>query len=249
MVSIFEFANPQRFMAIAKPLRLGFGLAATLFIVVGLYIGLIASPADYQQGDTVRIMYVHVPAAWLALFAYLFMTIASITGFIWKHPVADLAARSAAPFGAAFTLLALITGALWGKPMWGAWWVWDARLTSVLILFFVYLGYMAIWRTIEDVQTASRVAAIFCIIGFINIPIIKFSVDWWNSLHQPASILREGGPSIDGSILTPLLLMGSGYMALFGFLLLTSMMSDIMERQLLRSGRGTTEPKSRLVEE
>lgn len=249
MASLFELANPQRFLAFTAPLRVGSGIAAALLIISGLYVGLLASPADYQQGDTVRIMYVHVPAAWMALFAYTVMTIASVAGFIWKHPVADLAARAAAPYGAAFTFLALVTGALWGKPMWGTWWVWDARLTSVLILFFIYLGYMAIWHTIEDTLTASKVAAVFCIVGFINIPIIKFSVDWWNSLHQPASVLRANGPSIDGSILTPLLLMGTGYMALFGFLLLTSMMSDIWERRLARHDEKGKRPVSRLVEE
>ncbi len=224
---MYDLANPQRFDAAAKRATPFIGWAAAILLAAGLYFALFNSPADYQQGDSVRIMYVHVPAAWMALMCYTSMAAASAVGFVWKHPLADVAAKSAAPIGAAFTFLALVTGSIWGKPMWGTWWAWDARLTSVLILFFIYIGYIALWNAIEDKARAARIAAIACLVGFINIPIIKFSVDWWNSLHQPASILRANGPSIHQSMLTPLFLMGFGYMALFATLLLISMRAEL----------------------
>jgi heme exporter protein C len=208
--------------------------AAVLLALAGLYFALFASPADYQQGHSVRIMYVHVPASWMALFCYTAMAAASAVGFIWKHPLADVAAKETAPIGAAFTFLALITGSFWGKPMWGAWWAWDARLTSVLVLFFLYVGYMTLWRAIPDRARATRLAAILAIVGVINVPIIKFSVEWWNSLHQPASVFREGGPAIHPSMLAPLFLMIGAYMMGYVAMLLQSMRNEMMARRLER---------------
>ena len=212
-------------------------IAACGLGALGLYFALFNSPADYQQGETVRIMYIHVPAAWMALACYTAMAAASAAGFIWKHPLADVAAKETAPIGAAFTFLALFTGSLWGKPMWGAWWAWDARLTSVLILFFLYLGYMALWRAIPDKARAAKLTAILAIVGFVNIPIIKFSVDWWNSLHQPASVLKVGGPAIHSSILIPLLIMALAYTMLFLTLHLVAMRTEIMQRRILNMER------------
>lgn len=232
--SIYDLANPLRFERLAIRLTPLLAISALVTTAFGLYFALFNSPADYQQGESVRIMYVHVPAAWMALLCYSAMAVASIAGFIWKHPLADIAARSTAPIGAAFTFLALVTGSLWGKPMWGAWWAWDARLTSVLILFFMYLGYIALWNAIDDKTRAARIAAVACLVGFINVPIIKFSVDWWNSLHQPASVLRGDGPTIHGSMLTPLLLMATAYMFVYGALLLVAMRGELAERRLAR---------------
>ncbi|MEM6413600.1 MAG: heme ABC transporter permease [Pseudomonadota bacterium] len=248
MRSIFEYANPVRFAAVSTRLSPVFAGAATVCLTTGLYFALFASPADYQQGDTVRIMYVHVPAAWMALLCYTAMAASSLTGFVWKHPLADVAAKATAPIGAVFTLLALITGAIWGKPTWGTWWVWDARLTSVLVLFFLYLGYISVWTAIEEPTRAARVAAIVCLVGFVNVPIIKFSVDWWNSLHQPASIIRADGPSIDSSMLTPLLLMALGYGFVYAWLLLANMENELGERRLARA-LSQKRPVSKLVEE
>ena len=230
----YELANPERFERIARPLQPALTAIAVLLGGAGLYYALFNSPADYQQGDTVRIMYVHVPAAWMALFCYSVMAFSSAAGFIWKHPLADVSAKVTAPIGAVFTALALFTGSIWGKPMWGAWWAWDARLTSVLILFFLYLGYIAIWESIDDKTRAARLAAIVAIVGFVNIPIIKFSVDWWNSLHQPASVFRDGGPTIDGSMLRPLFLMGAAYMVGFGAMLIAAIRNELMARRLQR---------------
>ncbi len=237
MAFITDYANPEKFERLARPLTpVLAGLAAAL-AALGLYFALFNSPADYQQGESVRIMYVHVPAAWMALFCYTAMAAASAAGFIWKHPLADVAAKTTAPIGAVFTALALITGSLWGKPMWGTWWAWDARLTSVLILFFLYLGYIAIWEAIEDKTRAAKIAAIVAIVGFVNVPIIKFSVDWWNSLHQPASVIRADGPSIHSSMLTPLLLMGAAYMTAYAAMLLVSMRTELSARRLARLER------------
>lgn len=246
---LFDLANPLRFERIARP-ALPWLIAATgLLTTLGLYYALFNSPADYQQGESVRIMYVHVPAAWMALFCYTTIAGASAVGFIWKHPLADVAAKETAPIGAAFTLLALVTGSLWGKPMWGAWWAWDARLTSVLILFFLYVGYMSVWRAFADKARAARLAAILAIVGFVNIPIIKFSVEWWNSLHQPASVFRMGGPTIDGSMLTPLFLMGGAYMFFFAAALLQSMRNELAARRLARLQDIEPQSASVLVEQ
>jgi heme exporter protein C len=207
-----------------QPWAAGIALV-TLFC--GLWFGLLASPPDYQQGETVRIMYVHVPAAWMAMFCYTAMAGASAVALVWKHAVAHVTARATAPIGAAFTFLALVTGSLWGKPMWGTWWVWDARLTSVLILFFLYLGYMALENAFDDRARGAKAAAILAIVGAVNVPIIKFSVDWWNTLHQPASVVRLDGPAIHPSMLTPLVLMAIGYTAFYVWVLCLRVRADI----------------------
>jgi len=226
------YANPTRFMALTDRLIPILGAAVALALGAGLWLALFASPPDYQQGETVRIMYVHVPSAWLSLMGFSIMAVASFIALIWRHPLADLCAKSAAPLGAAFTFLALVTGAFWGKPMWGAWWVWDARLTSTLILFFLYLGYMALWATIEEPNRAARIAAIFALVGSINLPIIRFSVDWWNTLHQPASVVRLDGPTMDSAILTPLLVMATAFTLFFTLLLLLRMRTEILKRRV-----------------
>ena len=206
-----------------------------------MYFSIFASPPDYQQGETVRIMYVHVPAAWMSLFTYTLMAVASASFLIWKHSLADIAARALAPVGASFTAITLITGALWGQPMWGTWWVWDARLTSVLILFFLYLGYMTLVNAFEDSEKGSKAGAVLALIGFVNIPIIKFSVDWWNTLHQPASLSRLDAPAIDPSMLTPLILMALGFKLFLITILIIRMRTTLIEKrlqakQLLKSG-------------
>ncbi|MBT6136596.1 MAG: heme ABC transporter permease [Rhodospirillaceae bacterium] len=227
-----RFANPARFMRIAERLLPWVSGATGLTLIAGLYFGLFASPADYQQGETVRIMYVHVPAAWMALFIYTTMAVASVSYIVWKHPLADVAAQAAAPIGAGFTAMALITGSLWGQPMWGTWWVWDARLTSVLILFFLYLGYMALVNAFDDPERGSRAGAILALVGFINVPIIKFSVDWWNTLHQPASVVKMDGPAIDNSMLIPLLLMALGFKLYFLVVLVIRMRGELTARRV-----------------
>ena len=231
---MYDLANPEKFGKLARALSPWLWGATALCFLSGLYFALFSSPADYQQGETVRIMYVHVPAAWMALMCYTAIAVASAVGFIWKHPLADVSARATAPIGAVFTALALVTGSLWGKPMWGTWWAWDARLTSVLILLFLYLGYLAIWEAVEDKTRAARLAAIVAIVGFVNVPIIKFSVDWWNSLHQPASVIRADGPSIHSSMLTPLFLLAFAYMTLYGALLIAAMRNELIARRLAR---------------
>jgi heme exporter protein C len=206
-------------------------LTAALF-AVGLYMAFFVAPPDYQQGETVRIMFVHVPSAWLAMFGYLLIAISALGSLIWRHPLADVSAKAAAPIGAAFTFLALVTGALWGKPMWGAYWVWDARLTSFLVLFFLYLGLIALWEAIEEPSKAGRATAILALVGVVNLPIIKFSVDWWNTLHQPSSVMRLDGPTIDASILYPLLVMALAFTCLFIVLHLKAMRAEIFARRV-----------------
>ena len=222
-----RFANPTRFLRLAdiiQPWAAGLTIVLT---VSGLYFALFSSPADYQQGETVRIMYIHVPSAWMALFCYTALAVACGVALIWKHPLADLAARATAPIGAGFTFLALVTGSLWGKPMWGTWWVWDARLTSVLILFFLYLGYMALQDAFDDAERGAKASAILALVGFINVPIIKFSVDWWNTLHQPASVVKMSGPAIHESMLIPLLLMALAFKGYYVWLMLIRIRGEI----------------------
>ena len=226
------FANPARFMALSDRLLPLSAVVTALLLGTGLYLSLFASPADYQQGETVRIMYIHVPSAWLAMFGYMVMAGSSAVALIFRHPLADIAAKSAAPIGAAFTFLALVTGSLWGRPMWCTWWVWDARLTSMLILFFLYLGYMALWATIEEPVRAGRAAAVLALVGSINVPIIHYSVVWWNTLHQPASVFRIGGPAIATSMLMPLLIMALGFTLFFVTLLLLRMRAEILRRRV-----------------
>ncbi len=227
-----RFANPNRFMRLsAKAIPWLAALTAGAF-AAGLYLGLLASPADYQQGESVRIMYVHVPSAWMALFCYTGMALAAAIGLIWRHPLADLVAKSTAPIGAAFTFLALVTGSLWGKPMWGAWWVWDARLTSMLVLFFLYLGYIALNNAFDDPVRGARSAAVLAIVGVVNVPIIKFSVDWWFTLHQPASVFRAGGPAIDPSMLWPLGLMVLAFTAYYFLVLALRVRAEIIAQKI-----------------
>jgi heme exporter protein C len=196
-MAILDLANPTRFMSLTDRLLPWLWGATALVLGAGLYLGLFVAPADNLQGETYRIIFIHVPAAWLSMFGYGMMAISALGTLIWRHPLADVAAKATAPVGAAFTLMALITGSLWGKPMWGTWWEWDARMTSVLILFLMYLGLIALWNAIEDPIKGGRVAAVLILVGSVNLPIIKFSVDWWNTLHQPASVFRMGGSTID----------------------------------------------------
>ena len=225
-------ANPARFLRIANAVLPYVWSIALVLLAVGLYGALVTAPPDYQQGETVRIMYVHVPAAWMALFIYTVMALASAVAIIFRHPLADVAAKAAAPIGAVFCFLALVTGSLWGKPMWGTWWEWDARLTSMFVLFLLYIGYMAIWQAIDEPHRAAMIARIVALVGFVNVPIVKFSVDWWNSLHQPASVFRTDGPTIAPSMLWPLLVMGLAYSFLFLALHLTAMRAEIAARKI-----------------
>ena len=227
MAMIERFANPNRFLNLTRPLVPWLGGLTLACLGIGLYLGLFRAPADYQQGESVRIMYVHVPAAWMAMFCYTSMAISAAVGLIWKHPLADVAGKATAPVGAVFTFLALVTGSLWGKPMWGTWWVWDARLTSVLILFFLYIGYMALYNAFDSPQRGAKAASILALVGFINVPIIKFSVDWWNTLHQPASVIRMDGPSIHPSMLWPLLFMAIGYTLFYVWVLIIRIDADV----------------------
>ncbi len=226
-----DLANPTRFLALVDRIVPWTGGVALLLLAVGLYLGF-AAPADFQQGITVRIMYVHVPFAWLAMMCYTLMAISALGTLVWRHPLADVALKAAAPIGAVFTALALATGSIWGKPMWGTWWVWDARLTSVFVLFLMYLGILALTRAIDDPARSARAAAIITLLGFVNIPIIKFSVDWWNTLHQPASVFRLDGPTIDQSMLWPLLVMALGFTVLFLTLHLMAMRTEILRRRV-----------------
>ncbi|MDP6390658.1 MAG: heme ABC transporter permease [Alphaproteobacteria bacterium] len=227
-----RFANPTRFMRMANAVLPWCAALTVVLIAAGLYLGLVRSPADYQQGETVRIMYVHVPSAWMALFIYASIAMASATALIWKHPLADLIARASAPVGAGFTLICLITGSLWGKPMWGTWWVWDARLTSVLILFFLYLGYIALNNAFDDPTRGARAAAVLALVGAVNLPIIKFSVDWWNTLHQPASLTRLDAPAIHSSMLWPLLAMAVGFTLFYVTVLIFRLRSEIVAAKI-----------------
>ena len=231
-MALIDLANPTRFLALVERV-LPWLAAATLFaFALGLGQSLLAAPDDYQQGATVKIMFLHVPAAWLGMFCWALMSLAALGTLVWRHPLSDVAAKTAAPLGAAFTFLCLITGSLWGRPMWGTYWVWDARLTSVLVMFIMYLGVIALWRTVDDPARAGRAAAILTLVGAVNLPIIKFSVDWWNTLHQPASVLRLGGSTIHPSILVPLLVMLAAFTLLFLTLHLAAMRNEITRRRV-----------------
>lgn len=231
-MAISDLANPTRFLARAERMLPFLWLVTIAGLAVGLYLAFFVAPPDYQQGKTVRIMFIHVPSAWLAMFGYGLMAVSALGTLVWRHPLADVAAKSIAPVGAVFTFLALITGSLWGKPMWGTFWVWDARLTSVLVLFLIYLGLIALWRAVDDPGRASRVAAVLILVGAVNLPIIKFSVDWWNTLHQPASVFRMDGPTIDSSMLWPLFVMAIGLTLLFVALALMIMKNEILRRRI-----------------
>ena len=234
-----KYANPTRFLKLANAILPWVTGLTVILIVTGLYFAFAASPPDYQQGQTVRIMYVHVPSAWMAMFAYAFIVLASAVGLIWKHPVAHVSALAAAPIGACFTLICLTTGSLWGKPMWGTWWVWDARLTSVLVLFFLYLGFIALANAFDDAARGEKASAILALIGGVNLPIIKFSVDWWNTLHQPASVTKLGMPAVHSSMLIPLLLMAVGFTTLFFTLVIIRSRAELASRRVnaLRAAR------------
>jgi heme exporter protein C len=229
---MFRLANPNRFMQWSGKILPWCAIATVLLLGAGIYLALFVAPPDYQQGESVRIMYVHVPSAYMATMIYAVMAASSAVALIWRHPVADIAAREAAPLGAGFTLLCLVTGSLWGKPMWGTWWVWDARLTSVLVLFFLYLGYIALINAFDEPTRGARAGAILALVGVVNLPIIKFSVDWWNTLHQPESIFRLGGPTIAASMLWPLAIMALGFTLLFVTLWLMRMRSALMAAKL-----------------
>jgi heme exporter protein C len=230
-MALIDLANPTRFLAFVD--RLLPWLAGAVLIILGFGISrVMGAPDDYQQGATVKIMFLHVPAAWIAMGCWTLMSAASLGTLVWRHPLADVAAKAAAPLGAGFTAICLITGMLWGRPTWGTYWVWDGRLTSVLVLFLMYLGVIALWRAIEDPSRAARAAAVLTLVGAINLPIIKFSVDWWSTLHQPASVMRLGAPAIHPSILMPLLVMAVGFLLLFATLHLAAMRNEIMRRRV-----------------
>jgi heme exporter protein C len=226
---LIDLANPHRFQRLAAVLIPLFGVLAAVLIAVGLVMGFRA-PADYQQGEMVKVMYIHVPFAWLSLMAYTLMAVAALGTIVWRHPLADVAGKAAAQIGAAFCFLCLVTGSLWGRPTWGTYWDWDPRLTSVLVLFLLYLGVLALWRAFDDPNRAGRAAAILALVGFINVPIVKFSVDWWNSIHQRDSISLSGS-AIDPSMLHPLLISAAGFFALFAALHLAAMRNELLRRR------------------
>jgi heme exporter protein C len=224
-----QFGSPKYFYELSLWLSRWAAIACVICIVCGLYGGLVLAPADYQQGDSFRIMYIHVPSAWMSLFIYMVMAVSGGIGLIWHIKLAEIVARSCAPIGASFTFLALVTGAIWGKPMWGTWWVWDARLTSELILLFLYLGYIALQSAFEDRRVAARAGAILALVGIVNIPIIHYSVEWWSTLHQGPTITKLDKPSIHMSMLIPLLLMTIGFKTFFVSTLLMRARSEILE--------------------
>lgn len=229
---VTTYANPTRFLKLSAVLLPIFVALAAGLSAWGLYLALFLAPEDYQQGETVRIMFIHVPSAWLAMFSYTLMTLSALGTLIWKHPLADVSAKAIAPLGAAFAFLTLVTGSIWGKPTWGTWWIWDARLTSVLMLFILYLALIALWRVFEEPAQAAKVTAVLILVGFVNIPIIKFSVDWWNTLHQPASVFRFDGPTIHPDILLPLIVMAFAFSFIFLSLHLVAMRNEIMRRRV-----------------
>ena len=224
-----RLANPTRFMELSRAILPWIAGGAALFIAYAMYLIFFVAPPDYQQGETVKIMYIHVPSAWLALMAYSIVALSSFGLLVFRHPLADVSAKAAAPIGAAFTLCALITGSLWGKPMWGTYWVWDARLTSVLILFFLYLGLIALRFSLDDEALAGKLTAVLALVGVAILPIIKFSVDWWNTLHQPSTGFTS---TVDPSMRTPLLLSAVGFTLLFVALHLKAMRTEILRRRL-----------------
>jgi heme exporter protein C len=230
-MALIDLANPTRFLSLAER-ALPWLIGATVIAFAAGLQQTYGAPDDYQQGATVKIMFIHVPSAWLSMLGWALMSLAALGTLVWRHPLADVAAKAAAPIGAAFTFICLVTGSLWGRPMWGTYWVWDARLTSELVLLLMYLGIIALWRTVEDPSRASRAVAVLTLVGAINLPIIKFSVDWWNTLHQPASVFRMGGSTIDPSILVPLLVMAVAFTLLFVTLHIAAMRNEILRRRV-----------------
>ncbi|MEM7216047.1 MAG: heme ABC transporter permease [Pseudomonadota bacterium] len=229
--NLWGLANPTRFMGFASRAIPVLAAGTAILLVVGIYMSMNA-PEDYQQGHTVKIMFIHVPAAYLAVIVYAIMCTSALGTLIWRHPLADVSLRTAAPIGAVFTFLALATGSLWGKPMWGTWWEWDARLTSVLVLFIVYLGLIALSKAFDEPSEAAWPLAVMTLTGAPLLPIIKWSVDWWNTLHQPASLAKFGKPSMPPDYYIPLLIMALAYMALFFTLHLMSMRNEILARRI-----------------
>ncbi|MGH6817066.1 MAG: heme ABC transporter permease [Hyphomicrobiaceae bacterium] len=227
-----RLANPTRFMELSGRLLPIMGALSALILAAGLFMAFFVAPPDYQQGHSVKIMFVHVPAAWLAMFGYVLIAASSFGLLVFRHPLADVSAKAAASIGAAFTFVTLVTGSLWAKPMWGTYWVWDARLTSVLILLFLYLGLMALRSAVEDEALAGKLTAILSLAGVAILPVIKFSVDRWNTLHQPASVMRIGVPTIHSSILVPLLVNAAGFLVLFATLHLLAMRTEILRRRI-----------------
>jgi heme exporter protein C len=231
-MALTDLANPSRFLRFADAALPWLAAATALAFAIGLYLAFFVAPDDYQQGATVKIMFIHVPAAWLGMFCWALMSVAALGTLVWRHPLADVAAKAAAPLGAGFTFLCLVAGSLWGRPMWGTYWVWDGRLTSVLVLFLMYLGVIALWHTMDEPARAGRIVAILTLVGAINLPIIKFSVDWWATLHQPASVFRAGGSTIYPTILVPLLVMAVAFTLLFLTLHLAAMRNEILRRRV-----------------
>jgi heme exporter protein C len=228
-----NLANPSVFLTLVKRALPWLAALTVALFAIGLTLAFRAPP-DYQQGETVKIMYLHVPAAWLSTFIYGVMVLASLGTLVWRHPLADAAQKAAAPLGAGFTFICLVTGSLWGKPMWGTYWVWDARLTSELVLFILYLGLISLSRSIDEAPTAARATAILTLVGAVDLPIIKFSVDWWNTLHQSASVFRMGGPTIAPELLWPLLVMALAFTCLFLTLHVMAIRNEILRRRLAR---------------
>lgn len=226
-----QLSSPRYFYAVSSRLALWLGVACALSLVIGLYLGLVVAPADYQQGDSYRIIFIHVPSAWMSLFIYVAMAISAAVGLIWRIKLAEIMAISSAPIGASFTFLALVTGSLWGKPMWGTWWVWDGRLTSELILLFLYLGVIALHNAIEDKRTAARAVAILALVGVVNIPIIHYSVEWWNTLHQGPTVTKFDAPSIHLSMLIPLLVMALAFKLYYATVVLLRARCEVLERE------------------
>jgi len=227
---VHQLGSPKHFYRIAGRWIPWLAAACAALMLIGLYQGMVVAPPDYQQGDSYRIIYVHVPSASLSLFVYVNMALAAAVGLIWRIKLAHAVAAACAPIGASFTFLALATGSIWAKPMWGTWWVWDARLTSELVLLFLYFGYMALRAAIDDETRADRASALLAIIGVINVPIIKYSVEWWNTLHQPATISKLGKPSMDFDMLVWLLIMLAGFMCFFVAVLLTRVRAEVLSR-------------------
>lgn len=229
-----KYFNPGKFIRFTDRIFPFVAASTVILLVSGLYYALFNSPPDYQQGESVRIMYIHVPSAWMALAVYSFIAAFSAASLVWKNPLSDMVAIAAAPVGACFSLICLVTGSLWGKPIWGTWWVWDARLTSMLVLFFFYIGYIILYHAYDNAQRGAKSAAILALVGFINVPIVKFSVDWWNTLHQPASILRSGGISIDKAMMIPLCLMFVSFIGLFMTIVIIRIKADFLGKKLER---------------
>ena len=230
----YKYASPRHFYHLAGRLIPWLASLTGILLAVGIYFGLFVAPADYQQGESYRIMFVHVPAAWMSMFVYMMLAGAGAVGLVWNIKLADMMATASAPIGASFTFLALATGSLWGKPMWGTWWVWDARLTSELLLFFLYVGFMALQAAIDDPRRSARAGAVLALVGVVNIPVIHFSVQWWNTLHQPASISsisKVGAPAIHPSMLYPLLIMALGFTVFYFTMALMRMRAEILLRE------------------